>query len=192
MTKNIICCPSGTNYDSTVHSECPCVNCWADRAAARLKGDNRDRPPIVEVVSKPEGVVSEPETIEPVAQGASVAAAVKTECEVSPDHDAGAKPKLNLVELVGDRQVASGTEPAVKPRRGWASWLSAGFSPASVEPELSEAKSQRDDDKRRDHPVVFDPRIRRLSPGIFIDDNTGRTYTEGQLDLLVHRIARKD
>ena len=191
MTNNIICCPSGTNYDSTAHSECPCVNCWADRAAARLKGDNRDQPLIVEVVIKSE-------TIEDVAQGVGVAAAVETECEVPPNQDASAKPKLSLLELVGGRQVEPSPAPTVKQRQGWASWLAAVFLSESVDPAVSEAETQQQDDKGQDRSDIFDPRIKKLSPGIFLDENTGRTYTEGQLDLLVHhhqllrRLAMRD
>ena len=34
--KQPIRCPAGNVYDSAVHTECPCLSCWAERSSARL------------------------------------------------------------------------------------------------------------------------------------------------------------
>lgn len=36
--KQPVRCPAGTLYDASVHAECPCPSCWADRSSATLAG----------------------------------------------------------------------------------------------------------------------------------------------------------
>jgi uncharacterized membrane protein len=40
-TDRLIRCPAGTFYDPSIHTECPCPHCWADRVSANLDGTQR-------------------------------------------------------------------------------------------------------------------------------------------------------